>query len=161
MLAYKCVDNCTVYYHYTPNRTCLLSCPNGYFYNNSGVNNKFCEPCASPCQNCINSTTCLTCSSLYFFFNYTCSLTCPLAFYKGADNTCEVCISPCKLCTSKSNCLSCSQGFWNGTNCISICLNGYYGNKNTNNCEICTNNCLTCVNSSSICTSCSVSLIFH
>ena len=55
--AYKCVDNCTIYYHYTQNRSCLSTCPSGFFPNSSidsltSEQSKYCEPCVSPCQTC-------------------------------------------------------------------------------------------------------------
>ena len=31
MLSYKCVDTCTEFIHFMPNRTCLTSCPNKYY----------------------------------------------------------------------------------------------------------------------------------
>ncbi len=42
MLGYDCVSNCTVYYHFALNRSCLLNCPSGYYYVNGGTNNKYC-----------------------------------------------------------------------------------------------------------------------
>ena len=45
MLGYQCVSTCTVYYHFALNRSCLLNCPDGYYYLNQGTNNKFCEIC--------------------------------------------------------------------------------------------------------------------
>ena len=31
--SYKCVDNCTIYYHMVSNRTCLTACPDQYYPN--------------------------------------------------------------------------------------------------------------------------------
>lgn len=54
MLGYKCVNNCTIYYHFALNRTCLLNCPDQYYYQNNGTNQKYCQLCVSPCGNCID-----------------------------------------------------------------------------------------------------------
>jgi len=135
MLGYQCVDNCTVYYHFALNRTCLLNCPDGYFYQNNGTNNRYCQVCTSPCANCLDLTKCLSCADGFYFYNYTCTLACPSGYYKNSvNNSCEACISPCKTCTSRQDCLSCNLGFWNGTKCSILCPSGYYGNNVTKIC---------------------------
>lgn len=154
MLQYKCVANCNVYYHYAPNRTCLLNCPSGYYHDNEGMNNKFCKPCVSPCDDCIDTIKCLSClvSLNKYFYNYGCLDICPNGYFK--DNTsmiCDNCISPCDKCTSKLNCLSCSEGYWNGTVCTTKCSSGYFGNNVTKNCDLCASPCKTCSNSSTFC----------
>ena len=52
--AYKCVESCTIYYHMVTNRTCLNSCPDYYYPSIVSENDKYCEPCASPCEQCID-----------------------------------------------------------------------------------------------------------
>ena len=162
MLGYQCVTNCTVYYHFALNRSCLLNCPDSYYYLNKGTNNKFCEICISPCKDCLDSVKCLTCIDGYYFYNYTCTNSCPSAYFADSlNNNCEVCISPCNACSSKNTCLSCDEGYWNGQRCTSICSNGTFGNNVTHACQNCDSSCLTCINSSITCTSCISTLHFY
>ena len=162
MLGYACVANCSFYYHFTLNRTCLLNCPAGYFYASSGPTSKFCEVCQPPCQNCIDATKCLSCVTGFFFFNFTCSPSCPVRYFANpANRTCDNCVSPCFTCTSRSVCLSCSQGFWNGSGCTTRCSAGNYGENSTRACQPCDASCLTCTNTSISCTSCVSTLHLH
>lgn len=155
MLNYQCVSNCTVYYQFSPNRTCLLDCPSGYYYATNGTNNNYCQACVSPCVSCISSTQCLSCINGYYFYNYACTTTCPNGYFPEVNgNICDNCISPCNNCVDKTTCLSCKIGYWNGVNCTIVCPNGYFGNNVTNNCDLCDTSCLTCSNSSTSCTSC-------
>jgi len=161
MLSYNCVANCTVYIHFIPNRTCLTSCPSDYYeITSSGL--KYCTNCVSPCLDCLNSSFCVSCVSGYYYYNYTCQLTCPNSYYSdNSTSSCKSCISPCKTCTNQTACLSCSQGFWNGSTCINSCLSGYFGDTINFICSICSSSCLTCINSATACTSCNSSLIYY
>ncbi len=112
-----------------------MNCPDGYYYQNNGTNNKFCQVCQTPCKNCVNTTMCLSCVNGYFFYNYTCVTSCPDGYYKNSSsNICDICISPCKKCLNKTQCLSCDIGFWDGTRCTIRCTSGTYGNNATKTC---------------------------
>lgn len=135
MLGYKCVSNCSGYYHFAGNRSCLLSCSAGYFYTSNGTDSKYCSPCQSPCANCLSATKCLSCPNGLYFYNYTCKPSCPSGYYPSqSNNTCDNCISPCNTCTNKTSCLSCNIGYWNGINCTLVCDFGKYGNNSTRKC---------------------------
>lgn len=162
MLSYNCVANCTVYIHFMPNRTCLTSCPPGYFQTVSIDNLKYCTSCNSPCLACSNSSFCISCVNGYYYYNYNCNTVCPAGYYANtSSNTCKSCINPCKTCSSETKCLSCSQGFWNGTACSNSCPNGQFGDSVNFVCSNCDLSCLTCINSATTCTSCNSSLIFY
>lgn len=105
--AYKCVDNCTIYYHLVTNRTCLTSCPDLFYPSNLGINQKYCQPCVSPCAKCISATNCLSCQTGKYLFNYTCITICPNAYYPDSNGYCAPCISPCGLCINQTTCLTC------------------------------------------------------
>ena len=157
---YVCVDNCTVYYHLSTNRTCLTSCPDAYYHENLGTNQKFCRACVSPCVNCLSTSQCLSCISNKYLYNYTCVSTCPDGYFTGVSQ-CEVCISPCKLCTSETACLSCDEGYWNGSHCTNECPSGQYGDNSTHECVNCQYPCLTCRNTSTTCLSCQGSTLYY
>jgi proprotein convertase subtilisin/kexin type 5 len=161
MLSFNCVQNCTVYIHFLPNRTCLTACPSNFYQIvSSGL--KYCQACTSPCNTCTNATFCLSCVSGYFYYSFTCKTTCPSGhFPNGTSNTCASCISPCRTCTSLSNCLSCNQGFWNGAACSNSCPNGQFGDTVNNFCVNCDPSCLTCMRTAVTCTSCINTLIFY
>lgn len=162
MLSYNCVANCTVYIHFMPNRTCLTSCPSGYFQTVSVDNLKYCTSCNSPCLACSNSSFCISCVNGYYYYNYNCNTVCPVGYYaNSSSNTCKSCINPCKTCSSETKCLSCSQGFWNGTACSNSCPSGQFGDSINFICSNCDPSCLTCINSATTCTSCNSSLIFY
>ena len=82
---YKCVDNCTIYYHLAANRSCLTSCPDAYYHENLGTNQKFCQSCVSPCVNCISQSQCLSCISGQYYYNYTCVTSCPDGYFANVD----------------------------------------------------------------------------
>lgn len=81
--SYKCVDNCTIYYHLTTNRTCLTACPDLFYPVNLGTNQKYCYPCQPPCLRCLAADKCLACVTGKYLFNYTCISVCPDTYYAG------------------------------------------------------------------------------
>ena len=169
MLNYNCLSSCGAYTHFSPNMTCLTSCPNNYYQTSStntstNTTTKHCSGCVSPCLDCTNSTFCLSCLTGFFYHNYGCGTTCAAGYFQdGTANTCNTCISPCQTCTSQSNCLTCSLGFWNGSHCAQSCPDGQFADGTTKSCAGCDPVCLTCANSASTCTSCnnSLSLLFY
>lgn len=116
--SYQCVDNCTIYYHLATNRTCLTSCPDQFYPTNLGTNQKFCQPCVSPCLSCISSSQCVSCVPDKYLLGYTCVASCPSGYYNSSFGQCASCISPCKTCTNQTTCLSCSEGFWDSVQSI-------------------------------------------
>mgnify|MGYP001221568529 CR=1 FL=1 len=135
--SYSCVDNCTIYYHLTTNRTCVTTCPYTFYPISYGNNSKYCQPCASPCIGCIDSNKCLSCITNKYLLLYSCIDSCPDGYYANKIiNQCMPCISPCKTCINQTNCLSCSLGYWDSIKniCTSQCSDKYYGNSTTNKC---------------------------
>lgn len=78
----------------------MISCPNGYYKNNS--NNK-CTVCDSTCATCFGSlsTNCLSCPGSRYFHTLTneCLTTCPNGYYNNTLNyLCTACESSCYSC---------------------------------------------------------------
>jgi proprotein convertase subtilisin/kexin type 5 len=112
------ITTCTTGQYYSPlTLACVTNCPSGYYTN---IYSKSCQPCQSPCSQCVGSpTACSGCATLngviQYFYNNACYSTCPAGTYAtGALN--------CVLCNSGSQCLSCS---YSPTNCTA-CQPGYY-----------------------------------
>lgn len=119
--------------YFSGNKTCLSSCPNGY-YSDSG---NICVQCTSTCETCtLDAITCTSCP-LNTFLNSntkTCviSANCPFGtFADSTTNKCSTCNGSCSGCVSLStNCINCATGYitdyTNSTfkNCTNLCPAG-------------------------------------
>ena len=127
---------------YTPNSSCISSCPNATY-----LQNNTCNSCVSPCLLCSSATTCLSCISSFIFFssNSSCLSSCPSGYYNQSVS-CSQCVSPCGNCTSATFCISCSVNYFYNNSCIlgSSCPSGTYANTTTRSCENCSSTCATC-----------------
>jgi hypothetical protein len=72
---------------YLANSSCLVSCPNGTYRNNSTNLTKYtpiCSDCVSPCGSCTSLTICATCAnSSLFAYQSQCLSSCPLSITVG------------------------------------------------------------------------------
>jgi hypothetical protein len=138
----------------------LLNCPDGYW---NDVLSKKCQPCKSPCVNCLNDDTCKTCIKDYYFIKdydiNNCIKKCPDNYYPDNGNfQCIKCKDECRTCSTQDICHSCnSKYFYNDElkECNSSCKDGFIENNVTNNCDKCEPKCRSCKGSKNICTSCS------
>lgn len=151
-------SNFTYLYVVTSTGTCRSSCPNTH-YPDTTTTPVQCVLCVTPCSTCTSSTQCTACVSGYYFYNNTCSLTCPsgTTIPNNSTNTCDACSSQCLTCSGTINtCVTCSGSAANylGT-CVSVCpgtLVIYNGN-----CSSCSTACGTCSINFDNCTSCNTS----
>lgn len=113
--------------------TCMQDCPSRTI-----ALNQICEPCLSPCDTCVNSTSkCLTCtddSSLFLSQQqYKCvgAALCPdLTYPDTLTQVCSSCQSPCVECESLSVCVTCIEGYFLLTGsgaCVVECPTGMAG----------------------------------
>lgn len=88
---------------YTTN--CNTVCEDGSY---PDVTDRRCKVCSAACETCYgkNSNQCYTCTGNYYYTNATttCSLTCDVGYFKGANNICEQCNSTCETCTAADTC---------------------------------------------------------
>jgi proprotein convertase subtilisin/kexin type 5 len=112
-------------YYHPASQTCTSSCPSGTYPNKYS---NTCEPCKSPCLQCINTPTncigCVASSADRFFYNGTCYRTCPNSTF-ASGLTCIACDQSvfCKTCSgSASLCTSCLGNlFLSQGSCVSSC----------------------------------------
>lgn len=131
-------------YPYLYNNTCLNSCPNGYYNDNTTF---LCFPCKSPCETCLSSSQyqCISCISPYALYGTVCSSSCPLTYFSNGSQ-CSACIQPCLTCLSLSLCLSCQTNyslFSSNYSCLGACPVGYISINQS--CIPCSSNCFSCV----------------
>lgn len=161
-------NNCTScasgYAMSTTPGVCIPTCIGNSF--NSGTG---CQACPTTCAGCLNSNTCIACSSTSALI---------------VSGLCTPCISPCLTCVSGSStvCTSCIAGTsLSGTSCLSICPSGQspingvcictsgfiYQNQCVescpilttavnNTCQQCTAHCSSCYGSPTNCTQCAL-----
>lgn len=149
------------YFYDSTTHTCLQACPAGKYSEESSAS---CIPCNTPpCATCVgNSGTyyCLSCSTNWYLYGYTCYTSCPYSLigYQGlciascpsgtypnsVTLTCLTCVSNCLECTNGTGCFICNSGtfLYNGL-CYTTCPVGY-GNTLTQLCLSCHSSCLTC-----------------
>lgn len=162
VLNYRCVSNCSTYYHLRENRTCLSRCPSGFYPLNTTSTNKVCETCVSPCISCLGPDKCLSCVTGTFLFAYSCLPTCPSLYYASVSNlTCVSCVSPCRTCLNASKCLSCVSGFWDNSTCSNTCPPGFYGDISSSECKPCHSSCSLCSSGPTRCSQCVLGYYLH
>lgn len=153
----SCVSNSTYPYLHLANSsgTCRTECPLTY-YPDTTQSPILCVSCISPCATCKNSSICDSCIDGYFYYNQTCSLTCPagITIANNGTKNCDLCSPQCATCAGNiSNCVTCAStaALYQGS-CVSVCpiplviKNGQ--------CDSCSTACLTCSITFNNCTSC-------
>jgi len=144
---------------YSPNSTCVTSCPDGYFTYTAtdGSNTEQCLACSGSCTECSGTaTTCTACPDGTILFSGTCYAACPAGTVDVAG-VCQPCTDSCATCTngSPSSCTSCASGTYlaNGT-CGVTCPAGSTP-VGGSNCVPCTSPCATCdIGDPTTCLSC-------
>lgn len=173
---------------------CVTDCT-GAFY--EGEASFTCLPCQAGCAACeLTATNCSSCTNTdattFFFLQpgaNTCSLTCPLQYFKKANFKCEKCASgfgdwnsvtstaacssgcdlKCASCfgSAETQCLSCTGSNYlqpSSNTCLSSCPPGYTPSVSGNLCEFtqyCHSSCGGCTTKAdkSKCTSCSSTFV--
>ena len=118
--------SCLSDYLYVNSCVAAASCPVGTFPDNATLT---CAACPVGCTNCISLGNCSGCTPVYFFFNFTCLITCPNTTFLSTGNNCVPC-SGCPTCQgSANNCTSCvSPLLLSANSCVSNCPSGTYSN---------------------------------
>ncbi|CAD8048323.1 unnamed protein product [Paramecium sonneborni] len=148
---YQYIDHC---YSECPINTlqykqnCLLNCPQKtvQFQN-------LCFNCPERCDICLNEYECLKCNSLYFLFEGSCVLKCPLSLpYEDTVNS--ICSYDCppNTFTKKHTCVLTCDLIIHQKMCLDQCPKGYYENII---CKPCKLECLAC-NDFDYCTECNI-----
>lgn len=167
----KCQNVSGVLYYYYAEK-CLITCPNGYYGQNT---NNTCVLCNLACSLCFGPSTdqCYSCQPdnqtlLYYYLSYgttSCVQICPYGQYAvNGSYTCQPCNINCATCVGTStNCLTCT--YVNTINivylyqnaCIITCPNNYWMNSTVqldHKCTLCHPFCLVCTGPSNL--ACSV-----
>ena len=139
---------CSSGYYLQPSSTsCQISCPPGYWKDDT---NRICTACHSACSACSgpNSNQCSTCNPGYFL----------------QGTTCAACHLACSVCTGAldSQCSACKTNYYlqpepSDTTCLDSCPSiRYWPDPATNTCEECHSFCSECSGpNSNECSSCS------
>lgn len=92
---------------------CVDTCGSGFVANlNTCVACGFgCDSC-SPTPNPANVRLCLRCKPGLVLLNGICQNSCPLAFFRDANNICQRCIGFCDICSDSTSCTTCSSGYF-------------------------------------------------
>lgn len=145
--------------------SCLASCPNGTYQNNSTNLTKYtaiCSACVSPCRNCISASICISCmNSSLFYYKSQCLSICPALITVANVTTmvCEPCAFVCATCVNTSStCVTCNLSiaplFYSpNQTCVSSCPVPFVPDNNTI-CVSCSSPCNTCSQTKTNCTSC-------
>jgi hypothetical protein len=137
---------------YLSGNSCVAasSCPVGTFPDNG---TRTCATCPVGCTNCISLGNCSGCTPVYFFFNFTCLISCPNTTFLSTGNNCVPC-SGCQTCQgSATSCTSCIPPLLlSGNSCGGSCPAGTFSNGAS--CVPCSSVCASCTNTSTSCTSC-------
>jgi len=144
--------NVTLPYFFSPNSSCLATCPDNYYPNDlPPIPHKTCELCNTTCQNCFgpNADNCLSCPTAFPYFfeaNNCCLESCPINFFINQSNFCEACHSTCRSCNGNSeyNCTSCEGLYLYNSTCLVDCPPGYWQNSSNFTCQFCDPTCNEC-----------------
>lgn len=129
----------------------MLVCPSGYFPNITA-----CSQCQSPCQNCLDAATCLSCTSSNLLLGSTCVPSCPTGMAIINSTICQSCSSSCLSCQSSNSsaCTSCpNTTYLLSQQCLATCTTLYYPDATISQCLSCIAPCSAC-SSSTYCLSC-------
>lgn len=58
----RCVSSCSAGLYPNPGRVCLPFCPRGQYTDHAGQ----CQPCSTPCRDCLSADVCVTCQPGYY-----------------------------------------------------------------------------------------------
>lgn len=120
------------------NKCDFLICPDGYYFDSSGI----CQKCKSPCRTCFGSSA-FDCKSCF-------------ESYGLRETVCILCDSSCKECVDENTkCISCHFPLLlHNFKCLENCPNGYFIHSSSTFCLSCDSNCLTCDIKTDYCLSC-------
>lgn len=142
----NCSGGCNIDYYKQPApsiSTCLTTCPQSYFKDNT---KNTCESCDPSCEVCTGpaNTECSQCKQGYIYYPpTTCVLpgSCPQStFQDNTSNTCQLCDPSCDVCTGPTNmeCTQCKQGYFFNPPSACVfkedCPLGSYPNEDTFTC---------------------------
>ncbi|CAD8121931.1 unnamed protein product [Paramecium sonneborni] len=157
----KCIElaNCIIClseYFKDKSNQCVQQCSDGYYNDNTDINNPKCTQCDPNCLKCeIIGTHCTDCIPKGYLVNNHCFICLQGEYFSGT--ACLNCISGCQNCVSPI-CEQCLEGYYymqNKNECQVICDDGYFGNYEARLCEQCDANCKTCDKSTNFdCLSC-------
>lgn len=136
---------------------CLSACPIYYYLSNTTFPTQ-CVGCIPPCLACSSSNSCLSCVNGFYYYNLTCSLSCPanITISDNSSWTCTPCSSQCATCiTTVNTCSTCSSlaAFYNNQ-CVTQCP--YPMVINNGYCANCSVSCKSCFLTYTNCTSCAL-----
>jgi proprotein convertase subtilisin/kexin type 5 len=161
-------------YKLTSNSSCVTSCPN-FFYANDTI--WLCSRCDASCLTCNggyaeNCTSCSPTATLKYLLLKMCWSVCPGGYYANdTAGACQICPTGqnCGNCTYQNSsqaiiCTSCAYGYFfqsNTSTCLSGCDPNQFPNLGNNSCVTCDTSCLTCIGpGTSSCASCLSPLLF-
>ena len=180
-LATSCLSCYTSTYYFSIDRSCLTTCPPGYFANGLSNPDNRCAPCYTnnppsyPDGTCVTCTgplsnQCTSCNSSQFLdTNGKCVNDCGTGWWGDTtSNTCQQCDPSCYTCARGTafDCLSCTGSTYLNPryrSCVSSCPIGWWTEYPTNTCRQCylyistapeLDSCATCSGGSS--TDCSL-----
>ncbi|EAS00754.2 zinc finger lsd1 subclass family protein (macronuclear) [Tetrahymena thermophila SB210] len=150
-------------------KTCVNSCPDGYY---SDTKNNVCAQCNSSCLTCASpgdNKSCLSCAPTLYLLNGQCVNSCPQKYYSTTSTNpqtmiCKQCYQDCLTCSGpqSTDCKTCQlpNYFVAATSqCLPNCPAKFYKNDPLAQCSACDPSCANCSGpSASQCTSCSGSL---
>jgi hypothetical protein len=141
----------TAIYLFTVNSSCLGSCPDGYY-----ANNTLCVTCNAPCLYCLDSVNCSRCTNSTYLYGQACLAVCPPTYFGNSSNICSPCLPPCFNCTTATACTSCATDFFSNSSCVTAgnCPNGTFAEVASMTCAACSPPCAACNSNSSSCTAC-------
>ena len=155
-------------YYLEANFSCLHTCPDGFYANDSDHVCYACDPKCSLCD--ATADSCQMCmgsgdfESFLFAENSSCLAVCPDGYYSNStDHSCYACDEKCTLCTGNATfCLECvaESGAYEAflleanQSCLSDCPDTFFENSTDHKCYSCDNNCAQCDLTPSNCQSC-------
>mgnify|MGYP000876556740 FL=1 len=163
--ATSCLTCPTGTYYFSVDKSCLSTCPPGYYANGLSNPNNLCVQCyqnnspTSPDGTCLTcngpySNNCLSCGKFQYLDSTTgkCVNTCPIGWYANpSTNTCQKCYeapSPadtyqnCYTCTggTERDCTACLSGtflYQEDQTCLYTCPLGWWADLPSRTCKIC------------------------
>ncbi|CAJ1378543.1 unnamed protein product [Effrenium voratum] len=109
--AAQCLE-CKHSMYLTPNNTCELDCPIGFYKHGIGAIGRTCLPCSPNCNSCSDWFTCDECTvDAYITTDAACETTCPDGYYGEGNGVsgglCRACDPKCTKCSGPLVCNEC------------------------------------------------------